>query len=396
MTVHSPHGMSVQSPHGMMSSSSMHMSELPMGQDFPGPMDFSASMQPGMMHGMQGCMPTAGSLPAAAPDQCPSPAQMGQPHANCAPQWDYRPVDLDLKLAPHVYTAQMGEKGRTLSDDPTAISTESGSTSQVGDSPDISRRVSQDMSLERSLQDLTSANVQRTADNIVFSGAGVPELARAIDSRATADPMHTKVLAELIAHLSERLDIGPEFARLCSESIAAIDDRAPMNRVRGVVLLAAELYNRNIVQMSVMKEVFQRLVFSGVVLDTGARASCDALAVAGGRLEQTPVGSKMVDYVLLRLKEIRSGKYAAATRSAMIDVEQLRMQGWVRSEPKSDGSASRAPRGAETPKRAKEEAKAQKSPSPKSPKGSGKDGQQYVLTKGGKGGGKSSTPKKRY
>ena len=40
-------------------------------------------------------------------------------------------VDLDLKLAPHVYTAQMGEKGRTLSDDPTAISTESGSTSQV-------------------------------------------------------------------------------------------------------------------------------------------------------------------------------------------------------------------------------------------------------------------------
>jgi hypothetical protein len=298
-------------------------------------------------------------------------------------------VDLDVKLAPSVYNARMGEKGRT--DDPT-ISTESGSTSQVGDSPDTSRRVSNDCSLDRALQDLSCANVQRTADHIVFNAPSVPELAKAVESRAIGDPSQTMVLADLMTHVTGRLDIAPEFARILSESIAAVDDRSSLNRVRGVALLAAELYSRNILQMSVMKEVFQKLVFSGVVLDTGARASCDAVSVAGARLEQTPVGSKMVDYVLLRLKEIRSGKYAAATRAAMLEVEQLRVQGWARSESKD--SASRALRGLETPKRSKEEAKAQKSPSPKSPKRYGKEGQQFVLAKGAKGGGKGSTPQR--
>jgi hypothetical protein len=390
MTVHSPQGMPVQSPHGMMAPGAMHLSDVAMSQDYAAQMDY-APMQPQMMPSMHGCMPSAGSLPAA---ECPSPAnghpQMGQPHANCAPHWDYRPVDLEMKLAPSVYAGHFGEKGRT--DDPT-ISTESGSTSQVGDSPDTSRRVSNDNSLERALQDLSPANVQRTADHLVCCAPSVPEFVKAIEARAIADPSQTKVLAELVSVVNGRLDVGAESARLSSESIAAIDDRASMNRVRGVALLAAELYNRNVVQMSVMKEVFQKLVFSGVVLDNGARASCEAVAVAGGKLEQTQVGWKMVDYVLMRLREIRSGKYAAATRAAMLEVEQLRAQGWARTDTKSDSSSSRGTRGMETPKRTKDkvEVKTQKSPSPKSPKRFGKDAQQFVPGKGGKGGGKSST-----
>jgi hypothetical protein len=372
----------------MMSHSPMQMSD-PMSQDYSAQMDYAAPMAPAMMPSMQGCMPTAGSLPAASND-LPSPANgyphMGQHQAHCAPHWDHRPVDLDMKLAPSVYAAHLGDKGRT---DELTISTESGSTSQVGDSPDTSRRVSVDPSLDRALQDLSCANVQRTADHIVFGAPSVPELTKAVESRVIADPSQTSVLADLLAHINGRLDVGCECARLCSESLASIDDRASMNRMRGIALLAAELFNRNIVQMSVMKEVFQKLVFSGVVVDNGVRASCDALAVAGFHLEQTPVGSKMIDLLILRLKEIRSGKYAAATRAAMLEVEQMRLHGWAQSESK-DASASRGSKGMETPKRSKEEARAQKSPALKSPKRFTKDAQQFMPAKGGKGGGKGS------
>jgi hypothetical protein len=382
MTVQSPQGMHVQSPHGMMGHSPMRMSDVPMSQDYSAQMDYSASMMPSM----QGCMPSAGSLPASTTDQMSSPAhlQMGQHHANCPPHWDYRPVDLDVKLAPSVYSSHMGEKGRT---DELTISTESGATSQVGDSPDTSRRVSNDNSLDRALQDLSCANVQRTADHIVFGAPTVLELTKAVESRAIADPSQTAVLADLLAHINGRLDVGTECARLCSESVAALDDRASMNRMRGVALLAAELFNRNIVQMSVMKEVFQKLVFSGVVVDNGVRASCDALAVAGARLEQTPVGSKMIDLLLMRLKEIRPGKYAPATRSAMVEVEHLRNNGWASTESK-DAPSSRGPRDMGTPKRSKEEAKAKASPSTKSPCRFSKDAQSFVPK--GKGGGKGS------
>jgi len=50
---------------------------------------------------------------------------------------------------------------------------------------------------------------------------------------------------------------------------------------------------------------------------------------AGPRLDRTEVGQKMVEFVLMRLKELAPGKYSTAAKSAMTEVEQLRANSWV-------------------------------------------------------------------
>merc|ERR1719262_252812 len=75
--------------------------------------------------------------------------------------------------------------------------------------------------------------------------------------------------------------------------------------------------------------MFQQMLFSdSPIAAEHVRWSCAALLVAGPRLDRNEVGQKMVEFVVMRLKELSVGKSSAA-RAATQEVEQLRANSWV-------------------------------------------------------------------
>jgi hypothetical protein len=115
-----------------------------------------------------------------------------------------------------------------------------------------------------------------------------------------------------------------EVARLLAADLKAMQKE----RLHGSVAFTAELYSRNLVPMGAMKDMFQQMLFCDSPSEQHIRWSCAALLVAGSRLDRNEVGQKMVEFVVMRLKELSVGKSSAA-RAATQEVEQLRANSWV-------------------------------------------------------------------
>jgi hypothetical protein len=326
--------MSGQSPSHMMMSQNgilvQGMSDVTMDVSMDGQMVQELPMQGMPLHDvsmqmMNGCFPTSPTNSGS------SPCGMGSPHAMMNAQQQFsgfyqQDYQVEEKMMHSVYSTQTSDRGR--SEENTATSTESGATSQVGDFSDISRRPSME-SYERLLQDLNQNNVQYAAEQIARSNPNLGELTSAVQTKALSDPGQATVLADLVYQLSN-MELVPDTARVCAEFISSICDTTPRDRVMCISLFTAELYKRGLLQMSVLKELFQQLVFirTSSVPEHFLRATCEVLHIVGPRLDRSEVGGKMTEFILLRFKELRNGKYSAPLRQSLFDVEQLRANGW--------------------------------------------------------------------
>jgi hypothetical protein len=172
------------------------------------------------------------------------------------------------------------------------------------------------------------------------------ELALALFARA-ADASAVKSVAELIAYIGK--DGGPLLQRvsqLIREDLKEIAGDAPPESAHGTVVLAAELFNRGLQGMASLKEVFAALLFGRQhPPDHAVMLACHAFMTAGPFLDRSEVGSKMVAYLVLRLKEVKGGNLTAVTRQGITDVVELRNHKWVmivRSQAKNRSPDQRA------------------------------------------------------
>lgn len=154
------------------------------------------------------------------------------------------------------------------------------------------------------------------------------ELAVALVQAPAAD---VRALADLVGMLVFRAPgLTKEVPAVIQGKLAAIESDTPPECAHGVVVLAAQLFAQNVLPMAVMKALFMALLFSRPQpLDHSVLLCCHALLACGPTLERSEVGHRMVEYVILRLKELKGGKYTAETRQGITEICELRNYHWV-------------------------------------------------------------------
>jgi hypothetical protein len=118
----------------------------------------------------------------------------------------------------------------------------------------------------------------------------------------------------------------------------------PPDRSLGTVVLAAELYVAGALPLAAVKEVFAVLLFSeSHPEDHAVSFACQAFLRTGPLLDTSEVGRKMLEYVVLRLKEVLGYRadgsrnvftevqLSVATRKSITDVLELQSNRWEHS-----------------------------------------------------------------
>jgi hypothetical protein len=165
------------------------------------------------------------------------------------------------------------------------------------------------------------------------------ELALALYARA-GDATFSHMVADLIGALSLRLPAFPAEGRMetlvqkvwlfCREDLKPIAGETPPETAHGTVLLSAELYVRNLLAMSAVKAVFAALLFCRPhPPDHAVSLACHLFLRTGPTLDRCDIGAKMVEYLVLRLKEVKGGNLSPVTRQSITDVVDLRNHKWV-------------------------------------------------------------------
>lgn len=132
--------------------------------------------------------------------------------------------------------------------------------------------------------------------------------------------------------LQEEINFEEDFAtrtRLRKELEARLKSRS---RATGTVQLIAELFNVEFINHRVM-ELCMRELLGESQEPTELDIECFhiLMTTTGAKLEGHPVGAKIVEKFLGRLTEIMEkdpAKYSGKTRSSMLEVFQLRANGW--------------------------------------------------------------------
>jgi len=153
-------------------------------------------------------------------------------------------------------------------------------------------------------------------------------------------------IAELVLRLQQMFGAGTQddllgyrVWKLCEEDLPYIASDSPPERSHGTVVLAAELFMHGVVALSAMKELFATLLFSeSHPADHAVSLACHAFLRVGPIMDSSEVGMKMVEYLVLRLKEVKGLNLSIATRQSITDVVELRKHGW---EPSLMGMSTR-------------------------------------------------------
>lgn len=78
-----------------------------------------------------------------------------------------------------------------------------------------------------------------------------------------------------------------------------------------------------------IKAMFSRLCFEEKPLDHAVCLACHLMLAVGPTLDRADqVGGKLVDYVTMRLKELKGGNYSEPTRFSLTHVTDLRAAKW--------------------------------------------------------------------
>merc|ERR1719453_342016 len=153
---------------------------------------------------------------------------------------------------------------------------------------------------------------------------------------SAAEPQLAKTIAHLVMHMqpmfaAETQDelLGHRVWKLCGEDLPYIASDCPPDRSHGTVVLAAELFMHGVITLAAMKELFAILLFSeSHPADHAVSLACHGFLRVGPVMDTTEVGMKMVEYLVLRLKEVKGLNLSIATRQSITEVVELRKYGW--------------------------------------------------------------------
>jgi hypothetical protein len=153
---------------------------------------------------------------------------------------------------------------------------------------------------------------------------------------SAAEPNLVKTIAELVLRLQPMFAAGTQDEllghrvwKLCEEDLPYIASDCPPERSHGTVMLAAELFMHGVIALAAMKELFAILLFSeSHPADHAVSLACHGFLRVGQVMDSSEVGSKMVEYLILRLKEVKGLNLSIATRQSITEVVELRKYGW--------------------------------------------------------------------
>jgi hypothetical protein len=153
---------------------------------------------------------------------------------------------------------------------------------------------------------------------------------------SAASPEMVKPVADLIGALQPSFGgvnhtdvLGHKVWEYCQEDLPHIAGDAPPERAHGTILLASELFVRGIISLAAVKELFAVLLFSeSHPADHAVSLSCHVFLIVGPFLERTAVGARMVEFLVLRLKEVKGLNLTIATRQSITDVVELQKCRW--------------------------------------------------------------------
>jgi len=153
---------------------------------------------------------------------------------------------------------------------------------------------------------------------------------------SAAEPHLAKTVAELVLRLQPMFAaetqielLGHRVWKLCDEDLPYIASDCPPDRSHGTVNLAAELFMHGVLGLAAMKELFAVLLFSeSHPADHAVSLACHGFLRVGRMMDSSEVGMKMVEYLVLRLKEVKGLNLSIATRQSITDVVELRNHGW--------------------------------------------------------------------
>merc|ERR1719409_745384 len=153
---------------------------------------------------------------------------------------------------------------------------------------------------------------------------------------SASEPHLAKTVADLVLRLQPMFAAGAQDEllghrvwKLCEEDLPYIASDCPPERSHGTVVLAAELFMHGVISLAAMKELFAILLFSeSHPADYAVSLACHVFLRVGQLMDTTEVGMKMVEYLVLRLKEVKGLNLSIATRQSITDVVELRNHGW--------------------------------------------------------------------
>jgi hypothetical protein len=252
-------------------------------------------------------------------------------------------------------TTQVAEESQR-----TGTESSEGSSSETS-CPEVPERPPVAPDLELALQNIAPESLPHIEEFLLMTLRVMDrpdELALALYSRA-GDSTYTYYVADLIFALSHRLPAFPtsnggvetlvqKVWALCREDLKPIAGELPPDTAHGTVLLSAELYVRNLLGMSAVKEVYAALLFCRPhPPDHAVSLACHLFLRTGPTLDRCDIGYKMVEYLVLRLKEVKGGNLSPVTRQSITDVVDLRNHKWVlcaksKKEPKKTAGQKKA------------------------------------------------------
>merc|ERR1719305_476953 len=153
---------------------------------------------------------------------------------------------------------------------------------------------------------------------------------------SASEPHLAKTVADLAFRLQQMFTAGTQDEllghrvwKLCEEDLPYIASDCPPERSHGTVVLSAELFMHGLIGLSAMKELFAILLFSeSHPADHAVSLACHGFLRCGQIMDSSEVGMKMVEYLVLRLKEVKGLNLSIATRQSITDVVELQKNRW--------------------------------------------------------------------
>merc|ERR1719424_1082292 len=274
-------------------------------------------------------MQCAGQCPLVQPQQIPDLPSQGysaQTPAFACVQTQLQPV-MEASLTCSKYTKSVESESTRESADDSAGSV-SDTTSEAPERPQVPE------DLARVMSALAQGNVAHVLDSLTCFAR--PERAQdfALALYSAAEPELVRPVVELVAALLPHFgQLAHKIWEYCKEDVPFIASESPPARAHGTVLLAAELFARGLLTMAAAKELFTGLLFGEFhPEDHAVSLACHAFLVAGPVLDRSPLGVKMVEYIVLRLKEVKGLNLTIATRKSITEVVELQKNRWDAEE----------------------------------------------------------------
>jgi len=226
---------------------------------------------------------------------------------------------------------EKGEWTKRAQDPSDASTARTEPESEQGPSEETPEDKAENRPVVRCLGGLRPGRVPDIRDRLLRLRRPVDEIAKDIYETAVGDVSRVPLIADLCTALAPRLDASflEKVLSCCSAEFCSVYSDTPPATAHGNVVFQAELFVRQLAPMQVIKDMFADLLFNQGPLDHAVHLACHTLLIAGPVLDRSEVGSKMVDYVVMRLRELKGGKCSETTRFSIGEVTDLRNHRWV-------------------------------------------------------------------